>query len=317
MTLSNQIHFRLKHWCPPVWMVKTKIHLFSLFSFRKYPLADKANCLSCDPLFIISSGRSGTTLLRSMLVASGEIAIPPETQLIHKLPARFQIHQRNGWKEAVKYVLSEFEGHQHFLLWKTNLAVVYREIFELSKNERSLARVIDFVYQTYAAQQFPNAILWGDQSPLYTFFLPTILSIFPNARFVHLLRDGRDVVASFIEKDGIDTIDEAIYRWGQSIKRVRKAQKKIASNRFLEIRYEDLVTKPEEELRRISTFLNIEYTSRMLDYWKLDSTVESKAHSYHRNLEKPVFKSSIGGWKKRLSAAQQRTVQNKLKIVLR
>ena len=53
--------------------------------FNRYPLSDHKGTLSCQPVFVISAGRSGTTLLRSMLAASFQIAIPPETQIIHLL----------------------------------------------------------------------------------------------------------------------------------------------------------------------------------------------------------------------------------------
>lgn len=58
----------------------------------------------------------------------------------------------------------------------------------------------------------------------------------------------------------------------------------FGSNRYLEIRYEDLVRKPEKTLGVICSFLGIDYTSQMLDYWKLPSTIVHKVYSYHKTL---------------------------------
>jgi len=284
--------------------------------FERYPFSDQANSLSCDPLFIISAGRSGTTLLRSMLVASGLIAIPPETQILQDLVLKFNTMQGLGWEEITRLFIAEFESHHYFKLWSSDLSPVYQTVLHFPENERSLARLIDEVYKTYAAQQFPNALVWGDQSPIYTFYFPYIKKVFPDARYLHLVRDGRDVIASLIKKDGQDYFHEAIYRWKESIKRSRKLQHEVGSDKFMEIKYENLVNEPETTLKLISGFIGIEYNSKMLDYWKLDSTVESKFYKFHRNLEKPVFTSSIGGWKNKLSAEQKKLLDTEIKIIL-
>jgi len=314
----NKLEYYIKYWCPPLWVVRAKLRIFSFahFLFERYTLSDKANVIANQPVFIIGAGRSGTTLLRSMLVASGQIAIPPETQIIHKLPARFQVRRGLGWEGLVKSLIPEFESHKHFYLWKSNLASAYTNAMKLPKNERSLAKLIDVIYKTYAAEQFPEATFWGDQSPIHTFFLPNILSIFPNAKFVHLIRDGRDVVASLIKMNGDASLYESIYRWKESIFRVKKMRRKIKDVNYLEVKYEELVSDPETALRKVSDFIGIAYSNTMLDYWKLESTVENKVYEHHHNLQKPVFTSSIGAWKTRLTDEQQRITSHELSGLL-
>ncbi|MCJ7519124.1 MAG: sulfotransferase [Anaerolineaceae bacterium] len=272
---------------------------------ERYPLADKSGSLSCAPMFIISSGRSGTTLMRSMLVASGNVAIPAETQIIHALAVKFPLLFGLGWEGLTRAIIADFESHPNFPLWESNLTTAYRKTADLPRKERSLARIIDEVYMTYASEKFPNAKLWGDQSPIHTFALPYIHKVFPNARYMHLLRDGRDVVSSMVKRHGDDYLYEAVYRWKTSIKRINAFIKKIPPEQYLEVRYEDLVQHPEDTLIRVSRFLGIEYTSKMLDYWKLPSTIEHKYKTFHVNLGKPVFPTSIGKWKERLNEEQQ------------
>lgn len=318
MNIAQNLKVWYKYWCPPLWMkglIKQTGNVYRSI-FERYPLSDQANSLSCDPLFIISAGRSGTTLLRSMLVASGSIAIPPETQIIHNLAIKFNAMQGQGWEGLTKTLIAEFESHHYFKLWSSNLSPVYQTVLHLPKNERSLARLIDEVYKTYADQQFPNALMWGDQSPIHTFYLPYIERIFPDAKYLHLLRDGRDVVASYTQSHGQSYFYEALFKWKESINRVKKLQDKLDYRQFIEIRYESLVNDPELTLQAISQFIGLEYNVKMLDYWKLDSTIESKLFNHHRNLEKPVFSTSIGSWKKRLSKEQKEFLTTNLTNIL-
>jgi len=277
-----------------------------------YPLASRSDSLSCNPFFIISAGRSGTTLLRSMLAASNHVAVPPETHYLPSLPGKFIAYRGLGWEDLSRLMISNFESHHHFYLWQMNMAPAYQKIINLPRNERTLAKIIDEVYMAYAAQMFPDAKIWGDQSPINTFSLPYLNRLFPEAKYIHLLRDGRDVVSSMVKQMGDRYIYEAIIRWKTSIKRTRQFQKVIDANQYLEVRYEDLVQEPEQNLEEISLFLGIEYTPRMLDYWKLPSTIEHKVYSHHKNLGKPVFSSSIGKWKDLLTLEQQDLVMKKL-----
>jgi hypothetical protein len=97
---------------------------------------------------------------------------------------------------------------------------------------------------------------------------------------------------------------------------VQALRKNIGPNQLLEIRYEELVAHPAEVLELISGHMGIEYTAKMLDYWKLPSTLEYKYQVHHRNLNKPVFTSSVGKWKERLTQEQQIYVMSKISNLL-
>jgi hypothetical protein len=282
-------------------------------SAKRFPLAAEPGQLRSSPVFIIGAGRSGTTLLRSMLVASGQIAIPAETQIIHRLAILFNTSRSLGWEDQARLVIAAFESHRFFPLWQVDLAEVYPKVLALPKQERSLARIIDEVYTSYAAQAFPRAKVWGDQSPLHTFYLPYIHRIFPQARYIHMLRDGRDVTASLVSRYGDGHLFESVLRWKTSLKRVKQLQGIISPDQFIEIRYEALVRQPELTLSQVCKFIGIDYSPSMLDYWKLPSTIEHKHYSYHKNLEKPVFDSSIGKWKEVLNLSQQQYVHKEIR----
>ncbi len=303
----------------PQWLINTGFYVTGAFSAGEYPLAAPSDILSCEsPLFIISSGRAGTTLLRSILVASGKIAIPQEFPVIHKLIWYFLRHGTDEWSEICQGITRIIEATTEFPMWEISLNEATKKASLLPENHRCFARILDIYLETYAQKHFPGAIIWGDQSPLHTFFQPWILPAFPHARYLHLLRDGRDVIASFQNNLGENfSLEEATTRWKKSIQISRRLRQHLPDTQFLEICYEDLVQQPELTLGKVASYLGIDYRSEMLIYWQLSSTVEHKHLSHHQNLNKPIFSSSIGKWKERLTQEQQDYVLNRINPTLK
>jgi protein-tyrosine sulfotransferase len=305
--------WRKKYQSPPLPIVELRDrsrYLAGLvLDVRRYPLACPQDCHAPQPLLMVSAGRSGTTLLRSMLVTGGQIAIPPETQVVHLAARKFVSCQHLGWPDLARLIVALFESHRLFHIWDTDLRSAYQQAMQLDRSERSLARIIDMIFACYANQHFPEASIWGDQSPIHTFFLPWVTSIFPRAKYLHIVRDGRDVISSFVARG--DNLEEATYRWLEAVRRALHLGKRLAPDQWSEIQYEQLVSRPVESLKMISRFVGIDYTPCMLDFWQAPTTVEPTYHSHHSNLTKPVFTDSIGKWRERLSPSQQSYVQDK------
>jgi hypothetical protein len=272
-------------------------------SFKGYPLDDKIDSLSCQPLFIISAGRSGTTLLRSMLVSQGEIAIPPETWSIPVAIRRYQNLRHLGWGDTCRLIIALFESTTHFHLWGTNLYPVYQIVINLPIVERSLARIIDEIFVNYWQHNFPAAKLWGDKSTINTLHIPRIYKLFPRAKYLHLLRDSRDAISSMIVRGR--KAEQAINRWMTSIELAVWLQNQVEEEQFLEIRYESLVTDPKSTLNKICKFTETNYDDIMLDFWKSPTTIEHHLYEHHRNISKQLFDKSFGIWKERLTVKQQ------------
>lgn len=292
----------------PTWenrLIDAGLHFVN--RFKRYPLADQVNSLSCRPLFIISSGRAGTTLVRSMLAVGGEIAMPPESFKIPIAIRRFLALRCLRWEDMSRLIVALFESSGNFQLWKTDLRPAYPVVINLPERERSLARVVDEVFKCYANQQFPDARLWGDQSPVNTLHLPRIFRTFPEARYLHLLRDGRDAISSMVKRGR--SIEDATSRWIASVRQALALQSRLEPAQFLEIRYEDLVSQPSGTLQSICAFSDIAFTDEMLDFWRSPTTIEDKHYEHHRNLARPIFTSSIGKWRERLSSSEQEYVR--------
>jgi len=235
--------------------------------------------------------------LRSMLVAGDQIAIPPESYVWPRIIRKYTSLSFLGWNTISKLVISEFEAYGEFYTWKSSFSELYNKVINLPKNERSLATIIDMIYCSYSEQAMGNALAWGDKTPINTIHLKKILKIFPNAKIIHIVRDPRDVVSSYLKAGLYENPNDASDFWNLCIGEVQKVKKSRKFN-LHEVRYEDLVVDPEKELKSISQFINITYKIEMLEfhrnYQNLGDTIH---HNHHKNLSNPLNPNSIGKWK--------------------
>jgi hypothetical protein len=206
--------------------------------------------------FVVGVGRSGTTLLRLMLDAHPELAIPPET---HFLPELIEAACR-GAAPAELAALASSSRH-----WG-DLGLDAREYERrLAGCERRPDRAIRALYRLYAERH--GKPRWGDKTPPYVRRMPVIARALPEARFVHLVRDGRDVLLSRRRRGmGADkSIAETAAQWRNRVLAARRQARRLRG-RYLELRYEDLVADPEPPLRRICEFIELDYDPGMLRY---------------------------------------------------
>ena len=147
------------------------------------------------------------------------------------------------------------------------------------------------VFEAYAAERGKSR--WGDKTPLYMQHLPLLERLFPTARFVHLIRDGRDAALSFLSVPaGIMTEgwghprDAAGFacQWRTEVSDARVLGERVGATRYLEVRYEALVADPDAELRRICSFAALDYDDAMLAYV---GQTDSARKEHQRRLDEP------------------------------
>jgi hypothetical protein len=253
------------------------------------------------PCFIVGSGRCGTTLLRRMLVAGGEIHIPPETYMLGPAVRFFRRQRDRTWTHLVRNVLAMFEYHREFEHFQVSLRPVYLRLVEAPPAERSLAMVLDAMYRHHAGQTGATCTRWADKTPLNTFAMEEIRATFPDARFVNLIRDGVDVVHSWITADLGMTMEKAAERWTRAIVAAGGFSKRHAGA-CLDVRYEQLVASPADSLRRVCEFLGLGFHASMLEESPGAAPmgdVEARAH--HANALRPVSTASVGKGRRELS----------------
>jgi hypothetical protein len=207
--------------------------------------------------FIVGVGRSGTTLLRMMLDAHPQLTIPPETHFVPEL-----IKAARGWRASPERALKVITGSRRWGDFDLDPAELLRRFRALDRF--GPAGALRAFYGLYAeAQGKPR---WGEKTPVYVTSMTTIADALPEARFVHLIRDGRDVALSKARRALEDPAPtaHAARVWRDRILAARHQARRLPH--YLELRYEDLVVGPEQSLRQVCEFVELPWDDAMLRY---------------------------------------------------
>jgi hypothetical protein len=247
------------------------------------------------PFFIVGSGRCGSTLLRAMLEAHPNVHVPPESGLAPAV-RDFRRFSRLPWNVVLRLVLAQFEYHGVWEAWDLPLRPLYHELNALPRTSRNLATVVDRIYRAHITKHKPGATRWGDKTPSATPALPALHAVFPDLQVVHLLRDGRDVVQSFMRVSQA-RLPHFAAMWLRSV-RAARAFGAQHPRQYLEIRYEDLVRRPAEILASVATFLDLPFDERMLRHHTLDLRLgDVDRYPALQGAREPVYETSIGRWR--------------------
>jgi hypothetical protein len=256
--------------------------------------------LSESPFFIVGSGRSGSTLLRLLLSSHSRIHIPPETWFIIPLVRRFPLHHRllpDQLTAAVEIITT------HYRWPDLGLAATDMKRWAAELSEPLLSDVIDLVYDNLLRSSGKQRI--GDKTPPYIGIVPQLVAMYPGARFIHLIRDGRDVAASFIELQyKIKYYHGERFEWTAAIRRGLSCRDSGYSGQVLDIRYENLVRDPKATLAEICCFLGETFEPEMLAGRIALGAVPERERGIHRKLALPITKDEAGAWRHKLSALE-------------
>lgn len=252
------------------------------------------------PFFVVGPMRSGTTLLRLMVASHPRLAIPPES---HFLPELFEFENAaGGLVQSRTRIIEWIISHRRLADFKLDPEWMRTTLSTLEPfTTRNIACTL---FAEYARRE--GKARWGDKTPRYRSFLPQLHSLFPEGKFIHVLRDGRDTALSaWRAKFGPKTWADAVYDWRKAIRDVRKGQRAIPPDSFFEVRYEDLILHAEPVLKRICTFLCEEYDPKMLRFSDTaQKEVPSWESSWHSKLQKPLDAGNAGKWKTALTPDQ-------------
>jgi hypothetical protein len=206
--------------------------------------------------FVVGVNRSGTTLLRLMLDAHPDLAIPPETHFVPELIAT--ANRRDARPEdLVAVVVSQRE-------WG-DLGFTEDELLERFRSVDPLGAggALRAFYEAYAERA--GKTRWGEKTPAYAKHMARIQRALPEARFVHLIRDGRDVWLSRRKSSAQPPPPARVAaRWQGRIERAREQAPRL--RHYMELRYEDLVLDTEPSLRRVCEFAELDFDPGMLSY---------------------------------------------------
>jgi hypothetical protein len=220
-------------------------------------------------VFFVGCPRSGTTLLGRIADAHPRLAVIHETRWIASLYKKRRGLTADG---AVTPELLEYlREHPRF----AKLGVDPRSLEGLLRRDPPVpyADFVAALFDLYGAQR--DKPLVGDKTPRYVRDLPTLHELWPQAKFVHLIRDGRDVCLSVLDwRKGAprfttwdeDAVSTTALWWEWNVQLGREAGALLGPERYRELRYEALVTEPERECRALCGFLGLRHDAAMLRF---------------------------------------------------
>jgi hypothetical protein len=249
--------------------------------------------------FIVGCGRSGTTLLRVMLDSHSELVIPPETMFIAGMAKQRAAYGKDGAFNSGRFE-ADLIGGGWLWRWRTS----DKEEVRVSLAERPPSSLADATRQVFLSQaKKQGKSRYGAKTPDYVLHMPLISEVLPEARFIHVVRDGRDVALSVIEANwGPDSTPGAATWWERRVREGREAGIALGGNRYQEVRYEDLVADPEGILREICRFIELDYEPEMLSYHRREGVGDDAGRpEQHRNLRRPPTRG-LRDWRREMAA---------------
>jgi hypothetical protein len=249
------------------------------------------------PVVILGVSRSGTTLLKEMLDQHPELALPSESYFVP------QLWDRHGERPERAAFLADVARLARIREWGVTPAAVDERL----PREPRFAEAVGAVYRAYA--DLRGKPRYGDKTPSYMQRLPVLERAFPDALYVHLVRDARDAALSFLAMRRRPRFNWARPRgllsfaaqWRREIEGARRFGARLGPERYVELRYEDLVAAPEQRLRELCAFLGLDWDPALLDYHR---RIDAASLIDHPKLAEPPG-AGRSDWRAQLSAIQQ------------
>ena len=237
--------------------------------------------LIIKPIFLVGAERSGTTVLRLMLDHHSQLAWCNEFEyVVDRIPSE------KGWPQLDEYY-EWLETHRIFQATR----------FEIDRSLNYQQLVNSFLYQKRDRARKP---LVG--ATVHRHF-NRLLRIWPDARFIHIVRDGRDVARSCIGMGWAGNVWTGVERWIEAEGLWAKLSQSLPTERQIEVTYETLISEPVDTLKRLCDFIGIPYDQKMMTY----------AQTTTYNIPDPKF---IGQWRGKLSDRELQLVESRIADML-
>jgi len=252
--------------------------------------------MSDGPVFIVGCGRSGTSLLRRLMNQHPQVGIPLESLFIVD-------YLQAAARQPVARMTGMLVREPEILEWGLRPAA-----YDLT-GCATIAEAIDRLHRLYLAPRGKSR--WGQKTPRFVRHLPLLRFHFPEARFVHLVRDPRAVAASLIRSNvHRSTATYAARRWRMDVD-LGLAFEQAAPGSVLRVAYEELVARPDNVLRGVCEFCGLDFDPKML------TSAEERPSEYsdfyaqiHANVDHPATGEFVDRWTNDLSEQQVALIEH-------
>jgi len=255
------------------------------------------------PFFIVGCPRSGTTLLQVLIDSHADIAIPPESFLFDRFGRLWSRYGDLARPKARLALATDLLADERIRDW--SLAATPEQLVAAAR-EPGAAGLVDALFRLYAEPRGKRR--WGDKTPQHALCLPALLALFPKARVIHLVRDGRDVAESTARIPiGPSSMLAIARRWNRYMTVLREAATRLPPDQFLEIRFEALVRDPAAARRQVLAFIgesDAPETAGAAALPQTETRDRALGFSHHASLRSAITAAKIGVFENAFSPRQ-------------
>lgn len=246
-----------------------------------------------SPVVVGGCARTGTTLMRVMLDTHPSIYCGPETGLLYL---------RTLTRRKLRNLAEKLE-------------IPEEELRAMARETPSYLQFVEALFNHLKDRA--GKPRWGEKSPQNVLHIDRIFRHFPDARFIHMIRDGRDTACSLrnfpqytmvdgqrVELDTDNPLDQCARRW---VNDTRKGMMWRGDPRYMEVRYEDLIERDEETLIRVFEFLGEPWDERVTKYYEIKSpSRDEEKMPQNPGATRPIYKTARGRWRDEFTEADER-----------
>jgi Sulfotransferase family len=249
------------------------------------------------PFFVIGASRSGTTLFRLMLNEHPALHVPRESwfliDLMDKLPLEYPLS-----REQIRLAFEVITAHWRWKDWDIEDSYLWDRFASLQ--EPLLSDLIDAVFRLSSEKSGKER--WGDKTPEYIRHIDRLHTVFPQAKFIHIIRDGRDVCLSLTRYEyRMGVLSENAKYWAEWVAAGIESGRRLPENLYLEVAYEDVVVNTEQTLREICRFLTVPYDQRMLEFHNdAGRNIASWEMGHHYKTLNPLSSKEVFKWRREM-----------------
>jgi hypothetical protein len=267
-----------------------------------------------EKVFILGNPRSGTSLFRLMLNAHPQIISPPECGFLHWWYIKYK-----DWNitynscNKINEFINDLKSSKKIENWNLDFGKLHQKIIQ--QNPENYEDLSEIVYLIFAEQKGKKPTIIADKNNYYIHHLNDLNEIWPSAKYILVIRDGRDVACSYLNIEKLITnspykpklsndISTIAKEWVANNNNIIDFIDSFGANRGLIVRYEDVVTNPKFFLTQVCEFLGVDFNPEMLTYYIKNATQHDEPSSTldwkMKTLEKPD-ENNIGKFKTELA----------------
>jgi hypothetical protein len=265
------------------------------------------------PFFIVCCPRSGSTLLRLILDAHPRLAVPPPAWLIHYIYPYLYSYGDLSQRANLEAMIEDALETPTIQEWPVDLSVsnVREEM-----GSPNFAELYAALHRLYA--RATGKVRWGEKTPRDCFYMADIKALYPDAKFIHILRDGRDAAIdisySILWPNGLYA---AAITWRNFVRACVEEAAALGTDICMTVRYEDLCAEPRQTLEHVCDFLGESFDDSMLAHHQSESTRIWATEAVHAKTARPITTEFVAMYQTRLRPDDRAVIEGLIGDLLR